>query len=51
MAITSRLPRTLGFGEIIIQDWRVAGLLKPSAIKPVVFTADKRIILKRLGRL
>ncbi len=51
MAITSQVRRAPGFGEALIQDWQAAGLLKPSAIKPVIFTAEKRIVLKRLGRL
>lgn len=51
MAVTSRMRRTPGFRENVIQDWQSAGLLKPSAVKPVVFTAEKRIVLKRLGRL
>lgn len=51
MAITSRVRRMPGFGEVLIQEWQGAGLIKPSAVKPVVFTAEKRIVLRRLGRL
>ncbi|MEJ2387318.1 MAG: type II toxin-antitoxin system PemK/MazF family toxin [Chromatiaceae bacterium] len=51
MAVTSQVHRPPSFGEALIQDWQGAGLLKPSAIKPVVFTAEKRIVLKRLGQL
>jgi len=51
MAVTNQMRQPSGFAEIIIQDWQGAGLLKPSAIKPVVFTAEKRIVLKQLGRL
>jgi len=51
MAVTSQVRRTPGFGDVVVQNWQAAGLLKPSAIKPVIFTAEKRIILKRLGRL
>ena len=28
-------------GEVIVQDWQAAGLLKPLAIKPVVITIEK----------
>jgi len=51
MAVTSRTPRTGGFGEVTIRDWQGAGLLKPSAVKPVIFTAEKRIVVRQLGRL
>lgn len=51
MAVTSQVRRTQGFGDVIVQNWQAAGLLKPSAIKPVIFTVEKPIILKRLGRL
>ncbi|MCP5197973.1 MAG: type II toxin-antitoxin system PemK/MazF family toxin, partial [Gammaproteobacteria bacterium] len=29
---------------------QAAGLLKPSAIKPVLFTAEQRLVRKSLGR-
>lgn len=51
MAVTSQLRASTGFGEAVIQDWQAAGLLKPSAIKPIVFTAEKTIIKKPLGQL
>ena len=35
MAVTSQLNSSGMFGEVIIQDWQAASLLKPSAIKPV----------------
>ncbi|TKB82080.1 MAG: type II toxin-antitoxin system PemK/MazF family toxin, partial [Nitrospira sp.] len=34
-----------------IQDWRGAGLLKPSVLKPVLTTIDPALVLKKLGRL
>ena len=51
MAVTSQIRSKLGFGEAIIEDWQAAGLLKPSLIKPIVFTAEKSIIRKTLGKL
>ena len=38
MAITSQVRSAQAFGEVVVQDWQGAGLLKPSAIKPVVAT-------------
>jgi mRNA interferase MazF len=51
MAITSQIKPSGAFGEVIIQDWQAASLLKPSAIKPVFATIEQTIILKRLGQL
>ena len=51
MAITSQVRLPAAFGEVIIQHWQVAKLLKPSAIKPVFATLDKRLVRKSLGRL
>ena len=51
MAVTSQIRSNAEFGEAVIQDWQAAGLLKPSAIKPIVFTAEKTIIRKTLGLL
>jgi hypothetical protein len=35
MPITSQLRGSGAFGEVMVQDWQAAKLLKPSAIKPV----------------
>ncbi len=51
MAVTSQIRPTSTIGEVIIQDWQAAGLLKPSAIKPVITTIEKTLVIKTLGRL
>lgn len=51
MAVTSQQPSTLSVGEVQVQDWRGAGLLKPSILKPVLTTIDPALVLKKLGRL
>ncbi|MDT0498959.1 type II toxin-antitoxin system PemK/MazF family toxin [Algiphilus sp. W345] len=51
LAITSQVRPRLGFGEALVQDWQGAGLIKPSVLKPIVFTAEKSIVRKTLGRL
>jgi mRNA interferase MazF len=51
MAITSRVRKTAGFGEVAIAEWRKAGLLKVSVIKPVLTTVERRLVLRQLGRL
>lgn len=51
MAITSQLKPSGIFGEVMVQDWQAASLLKPSAIKPVIATVEQPLVLKRLGQL
>ena len=48
MAITSQIEKTFAVGESLIWDWRDAGLLKPSAIKPAISTIEQRLVLKKL---
>jgi len=51
MPVTSQLRGSGAFGDVIVQDWQAARLLKPSAIKPVFATLDQALIIKTLGRL
>lgn len=51
MAVTSQIRTPIGFGEVIIQDWKAAHLLSPSVIKPVTATIKSDLILRRLGQL
>jgi len=51
MAVTSQLKSTPILGEVIVQDWQAAGLLKPSAIKPVITTIEKPLVIRTMGRL
>lgn len=51
MAVTSQLHPTATFGEVWLQAWQAAGLLKPSAVKPVIATIEQRMVIRRLGAL
>jgi mRNA interferase MazF len=51
MAVTSRTRIVPTIGEMIVQDWQAAGLLRPSTIKPVIATIEHRLVLRRLGAL
>lgn len=51
MAVTSQVRPGTAFGEVVISDWKKAGLLKSSAIKPVMTTVGRRLIIRQLGRL
>lgn len=51
MAVTSQIKPASVYGEVMVRDWQAAGLLKPSAIKPVITTIEKTLVLKTMGRL
>jgi mRNA interferase MazF len=51
MAVTSQLKPAQGKGEFQIKNWQQAGLLKPSVVKPVITTIEKRLVIKKLGQL
>ncbi len=51
MAVTSQFKPASMIGEVIVQDWQAAGLLKPSAIKPVITTIEKPLVIRTMGRL
>lgn len=51
MAVTSQLRPAPILGEVWLQDWQGAGLLKPSAIKPVFATLEQGLVIRKLGAL
>ena len=51
MAVTSQTQTAKAVGEMTIMAWQKAGLVKPSVVKPVLTTVEKRLVLRRLGRL
>jgi mRNA interferase MazF len=51
MAITSQLRISATSGDLSVQSWNVAGLLKPSVIKPVFATIEQSLVIRRLGAL
>ena len=51
MAVTSQLRPMRALGEIWVSQWHEAGLLKPSAIKPVFATLEQRLIIRAPGGL
>jgi len=51
MAITSQLRPAPTLGEVWIEKWQAANLLKPSAIKPVFATLEQALVIRRLGAL
>ncbi len=51
VAVTSQVRPVSDIGEAAISEWREAGLLKPSVVKPLLATVAKSIALRKLGRL
>lgn len=40
-----------GVGEVVIAQWKTAGLVEPSMLKPALATIERGLVLRRLGRL
>lgn len=51
MAVTSRVHQTLGFGEVMVDGWQVAGLVKASVFKPVFTTIEQTLVVRVMGTL
>jgi mRNA interferase MazF len=51
MAVTSQVKPAQTVGEMIVQDWQGAGLLKPSAVKPDITTIERSLVINKLGQL
>ena len=51
MAVTSQTRDSDYFGDVRIQDWQHAGLLKPSVVKPIMTTVEKGLVIRKLGSI
>lgn len=51
IAVTTQANLGNSFGEMRITEWKAAGLIKPSIIKPVLTTIEKTLVIKKLGEL
>jgi mRNA interferase MazF len=51
MAVTSQLAGSARSADVLVIEWQAAGLLKPSAIKPVIATLERALIIRKLGSL
>jgi mRNA interferase MazF len=51
MPVTSQVTASPVFGEVVVSDWQKAGLLGYSIIKPIITTLEKKLVIKKLGRL
>ena len=46
MAVTSQFRPVAAFGEVWLDRWQAAGLLKPSAVKPVIATLEQSLVTR-----
>ena len=51
MPVTSQIRADARPDDAIVEDWKQAGLLKPSAIKPVIATLEQTLVVRRLGKV
>jgi mRNA interferase MazF len=51
MAITGQLRASPVLGDVWVSQWQQAGLLKPSAVKPVFATIEHSLVIRELGTL
>lgn len=51
VAVTSQVRGELGIGEVPVVGWKEAGLIKPSILKPTLFTMTRSLVVKKLGKL
>ena len=51
MAVTSQARPASAIGEVQVKDWKGAGLIKPSVVKPVITTIEASLVIRRLGQL
>ena len=50
-AITSNVDPPFRPGDVILQDWNAAGLLKPSSVRGILATVDRSDVVRLLGQL
>ncbi len=44
-------PARFNFGEAMVGNWRGAGLIKESVLKPVLTTIEQGLVLRIMGQL
>ena len=49
--ITSNVLPPFRPGDLLLNDWQEAGLVKPSAVRGVLATVDKSDVVRKLGEL
>ena len=48
---TTKKRPAAGVGEVAVEHRKETGLLKPSVLKPLLATVEKKLVIRKLGRL
>jgi len=51
IAVTSQIRASATVGEVVINSWQEAGLIKASVIKPILTTVEKGLVIRKIGQL
>ena len=51
MAVTSQVRTASIRGDVRLEAWEAAGLLKPSVLKPIIATLERGLVIRKLGAL
>ena len=50
LVVTSQMGSANFYGDMVVRQWQKAGLLKPSVVKPICTTIEKKLVLKTRSR-
>jgi mRNA interferase MazF len=51
IGVSSQVSASPRVGEVVVADWRKAGLIGPSVVKAVITTVERRLVIRKLGAL
>lgn len=51
MGVSSQIRGSRRIGEVVITDWKNAGLIGPSVVKAVITTIQRKLVIRKLGTL
>ena len=51
MGISSQISASPRIGELMVSDWKAAGLIGPSVVKAVMTTVERKLVIRKLGAL
>jgi mRNA interferase MazF len=51
MPITSQAGMVVMMGEVLVGEWKKAGLIEESIVKPIIATIERKLVIKKLGKL
>jgi mRNA-degrading endonuclease toxin of MazEF toxin-antitoxin module len=51
IGVSSRIGTSTRVGEVVVADWKKAGLIGPSVLKAVITTVERKLVIRKLGAL